>query len=246
MDPEPFGGAGADAVFDEGVDAAHAGLDIGVAVPGVDQVDRLVDDDLEAGLVTDPLDAHRLDGDGEPQREGGGTWCGVGGQPEQRRGDAAVELLIVHQGHGFAPTQAPHQLARALKSLGCKQPHAVSKAVLPDHGVNVRIVHGAIGDLAIDAGLNDRCGHQLEIREVARDEHHGSAPRRDRRQPLGALDVHPVRVGHDTVQGRVFGRGAPQFGPLGVQKSVDLGVCSQGEGNSQIPLRNAMRGGQRA
>ena len=218
------------------VDAANASLNVGIPGAGVDQVDRLVDSDLEPGFVADPLNAHRLDGDSEAQGERGGTRRGMGRPPEKRRGDSAVEFLVVHQSHGLASSQTAHQLPRALEPFRSEQPNAVPETVFADHRVHVWVVHGPIGDLAIHARLDDRRRHQLEVRKVAGYEYNRSAARGDRGQTLGAFNFDPARIGDDSIERRVLRRRPPQFIPLRAEQLGDLGVVRQREHDPQVSL----------
>jgi hypothetical protein len=169
----------------------------------------------------------------------------VGRHAEQGGLHAAVELLVVEQRDGLPALNGPHQLARPAQALGREQPHAVARPLVAHALVHERVVHGPVGDLHGQAGADHRGGHQLEVREVARNEHDRPAAGGDVLQGLGARDVQALGLGGDAVDDGELGERAAHLGPLVAQQGGDLGVGGLGEHDPQVRLGDPLQRGER-
>ena len=199
----------------------------------------------EARLVH-PLDRHGHQGDAEAQGEARGPGGGVAVDAEQGRQDAAVELLVVHQGHALAPPEGADEFPGAIPALGREEAHAIAEPAPSDPGVDMRIVRGAIGDLAGDARVDDHGGHDFHRRKVSRNEHDALVVPGDGLQPGAVHDLHTGRIGDDLVEDREFRRPPPQGLPLGLEQPVRLLPGKVGEGDPHIGRRDPVGGGQGA
>jgi len=164
----------------------------------------------------------------------------VHGATEEWRGDAAVVLLVVHQRYGTAFLEACEQLLGAVPALGREQAHAIARPAGLDAGVHVRIVGRAIGDLAGDAGRQDRGGHDLPVGKVSRDEHHRRLAGGDALQPLTAHHLDAPALGRQAVHHREFEEHPTDVVPLLAQKGAPPRVIHLREGQAQIAFGGAM------